>query len=178
MTGAGARLSSKSQLAHWIARRFFARFHLTLILAFAFAVGLLTTKGFLALGLDTMHWRWPLALATAYLAFLLGIRLWLGYVGLGRYIDDTPDLDLPVGDLLDGARATGDRLPTGGSFDLPALAEAGGTLAGAAPVAILLPPWRRGRHLLQAMDCSPVLSCPTWRCRMWMRVSFPSWLWR
>ncbi len=92
------RVKAKQRLAAWLSQHFFVRFHLSLILGFCLAVGLLTTKGFLALGLETMHWRWPLALIAAYLAFLLGVRVWLAYVGIGRYLDDTPGR---VGDVLD-----------------------------------------------------------------------------
>ncbi|MBL8489401.1 MAG: hypothetical protein JNM82_01325 [Rhodocyclaceae bacterium] len=114
----------KRRLAGILGRRFFLRFHISLILAFAFATGLLATRGFLALGLDTLHWRWPLALLLAYGAFLLGLRLWLAYVGLGRYVDDEPDVDLPDlgfsgGDGSGGGLSLGDGslaadLPDGG----------------------------------------------------------------
>lgn len=96
------RVKAKQRLAAWLSQRFFVRFHLSLILGFCLAVGLLTTKGFLALGLETMHWRWPLALLAAYLAFLLGVRVWLAYVGIGRYLDNTPSRMGDVLDLVDG----------------------------------------------------------------------------
>jgi hypothetical protein len=105
MTGeAGA----KARLAGWLSRRFFVRFHFSLILAASFTVGLLTTKGFLALGLETLHWRWPLALLAAYLAFLLCVRLWLSYIGLGRYLGDRDSqLELPDLNLSGGGSSSG-----------------------------------------------------------------------
>lgn len=110
MTGSA---QAKRRLAGWLAKRFFVRFHLSLILGFALAAGLLATKGFLVLGLDTMHWRWPLALMVAYGAFLLGVRLWLGYVGLGRYLGrgDDSSFDLPdPGVSFDGGGSGGSGL--------------------------------------------------------------------
>jgi len=110
---------AKKQLAAYFLKRFFVRFHISLILAFAFTAGLLATKGFLALGLETMHWRWPLALLVAYGAFLLGVRVWLSYVGLGRYLDDDSDIDL--GDVADVAS----NLVPDGSIDLPDISASG-----------------------------------------------------
>ena len=68
---AAIEVKARQKLAVWLSQHFFVRFHLSLILGFAFVAGLLTTKGFLALGMETMHWRWPLALLASYLAFLL-----------------------------------------------------------------------------------------------------------
>lgn len=90
---------AKKHLAAWLAKRFLVRFHFSLILAFGLAAGLLATKGFLALGLDTMHWRWPLALLVAYGAFLVGVRVWLSYIGLGRHLDRRDDVGFDVPDL-------------------------------------------------------------------------------
>lgn len=90
--------SARQRLAGWLKERFFVRFHIALILAFAVAVGLLATRGFFALGLETMHWRWPLALLAAYAAFLLGVRVWLAYIGLGRYLERETDFDADLAD--------------------------------------------------------------------------------
>ncbi|MRR51614.1 MAG: hypothetical protein EG825_11985 [Rhodocyclaceae bacterium] len=114
---------AKKRLAAYFLKRFFVRFHVSLILAFAFAVGLLSTKGFLALGLDTMHWRWPLALLLAYGAFLLGVRAWLSYVGLGRYLDDKDGNDgVGAEDVVD---AVSNLVPDGTSIDLPNISGSG-----------------------------------------------------
>jgi len=107
---------AKARLAGWLSRRFFLRFHFSLILAASFAVGLLATKGFLALGLETLHWRWPLALLAAYLSFLLCVRLWLSYVGLGRYLGDRDSqLELPDLNLSGGGGSSGG----GSAIDVP-----------------------------------------------------------
>lgn len=112
---------AKNRLAAYFLKRFFVRFHISLILAFAFTAGLLATKGFLALGLETMHWRWPLALLVAYGAFLLGVRVWLSYVGLGRYLDDDKDNDIDLGDAADAVS----NLVPDGSIELPDLSGSG-----------------------------------------------------
>ncbi len=110
------RVKAKQRLAAWLGQRFFVRFHLSLILGFSLAVGLLTTKGFLALGLETMHWRWPLALVAAYLAFLLGVRVWLAYVGIGRYLDNGSSRVGDVLDVVDGSGGGGSGSSGGGSL--------------------------------------------------------------
>lgn len=104
---------AKKHLAAWLAKRFLVRFHFSLILGFAVAAGLLATKGFLALGLDTMHWRWPLALLVAYAAFLFGVRLWLGYIGLGRYLDRKDDSGIEIPDLSFSGGGGGSRSGSG-----------------------------------------------------------------
>ena len=98
-TGANREASAKKRLAGWLERHFLVRFHVALILAFSFSVGLLTTRVFFQLGLETMHWRWPLVLLAAYGAFLLALRVWLSYVGLGRYLEDEKSLDIDVPDI-------------------------------------------------------------------------------
>lgn len=122
-------VKAKARLADWLSRRFFVRFHFSLILGIAFGIGLLTTKAFLALGLETMHWRWPIALLASYLGFLLCVRLWLSYVGLGRYLDDGLGRHLDFPDLAisnSGGSSGGSgglslenvlpRIPGGGQF--------------------------------------------------------------
>lgn len=91
--------SARKRLAGWLEKNFLVRFHVMLILLFAFGVGLLTTRGFLQLGLETMHWRWPLALFASYGAFLLALRLWLSYIGLGRYLEREWELDIDIPDV-------------------------------------------------------------------------------
>ncbi|MFZ4538277.1 hypothetical protein [Propionivibrio sp.] len=123
--------TSKKRLAGWLVQRFFVRFHISLILAFAVGVGLLATRGLFSLGLETMHWRWPLAMLAAYAAFLLGVRLWLAYVGLGRYLEREEEPAIDVHDLGfsgsggdsggvpcfgDGSRLVLDEVGGGGSF--------------------------------------------------------------
>jgi hypothetical protein len=104
---------AKTRLAAWLSQHFFVRFHLSLILGFSLAAGVLTTKGFLALGLHTMHWRWPLALLVSYLAFLLGVRVWLAYVGIGRFLDGRGK---GGNDVLDVVGGDGSSSGGGGSF--------------------------------------------------------------
>lgn len=82
---------ARQKLASWLTQKFFVRFHITLILAFSIAVGLLATRFFFHLGLETMHWRWPIALLAAYVAFLAAVRVWLAYIGLGRYLSRDTD---------------------------------------------------------------------------------------
>lgn len=106
---------ARQKLAGWLTEKFFVRFHITLILAFSIAVGLLTTRFFFHLGLETMHWRWPIALLAAYVAFLAAVRMWLAYIGLGRYLSRDADWsDLADGDFSSsGGSSTFDEIATG-----------------------------------------------------------------
>lgn len=153
MSAADTEASGKRRLAGVLAKRFFLRFHLSLILGFSFAVGLLTTKLLLLLGLEALLVRWPLAVLAAYAGFLLGIRVWLAYVGLGRHLGrngkdssfDLPDLNFSGGGGCDNAAGSGFSLPevpagSGGSFggggasgDFAVLDAGGGGVADALP---------------------------------------------
>lgn len=91
--------AGKRKLAGLLAHRFFLRFHLSLILGFSFVVGLLATKGLLLFGLESLLLRWPLAVFAAYGGFLLGIRIWLAYIGLGRHLGDEDEESVADGAL-------------------------------------------------------------------------------
>lgn len=94
----------KQGILRSLTRRFFLRFHVAILLLWAFCVGLLTARLMLALGADSMLVRYPVAVLAAYCAFLIGVRVWLAYVDLGRHIRrrgesdatlDLPNIDLP-----------------------------------------------------------------------------------
>jgi hypothetical protein len=89
-----------------VVRQYFVRFHMSLILAATTATALIASKLMLMAGLGMVLWRYPLALAAAYLAFLGLTRLWVSYVLMGKpgrgllgVLDqislDVPDLSLP-----------------------------------------------------------------------------------
>ncbi len=73
--------SSAEDLQRKIRARFAVRVHVALILAACFAVGLAVTKLLLIAGVHAMWLRYAVALAAAYAAFLLGVRIWLHYAG-------------------------------------------------------------------------------------------------
>lgn len=90
----------KKRLLRDLSRRFLLQFHTAILIAWTFCVGLLTTKLLWWLELDAMWLRYTLAILVAYAAFLLGVRVWLAYIGLGRHVrrrdpDDVPRVDLP-----------------------------------------------------------------------------------
>lgn len=131
--------AGKRRLAGLLATRFLVRFHLTLILGFSFAVGLLATKLMLLSGLDSPLWRWPLAVLAAYGGFLLGVRVWLAYVGLGRHLGNGDDsgadggADGGLGDLpgvdFSGSGGGGSRGVLDAVGELP-LGRGGGNFGG------------------------------------------------
>ncbi len=125
--------AEKRRLAGLLAKRFFVRFHLSLILLFSFAAGLLTTRVLLALGVETLLWRWPLAAFGAYAGFFLGVRLWLTWIGLGRVLDRDDGADVSdAGDILDfvpsgnGSSGGGLSLPDAPVPEVPAGGFGGG----------------------------------------------------
>lgn len=88
-------------------KRFFLRFHMSLILGATTATGLLSTKGLLSLGVDNVVIRYPLTVLIAYLAFFLFIKIWLWYVTTENAgsqtvnnldaVDVIPDAGIPFG---------------------------------------------------------------------------------
>jgi hypothetical protein len=61
--------------------KFYLRFHIALLILWSFCVGALTTKLLLLLGIHSMAVRYAVSLLVSYLAFFVGVRLWLAYVG-------------------------------------------------------------------------------------------------
>jgi hypothetical protein len=69
------------QFAHKLAHDYFCRFHMSVILAAVIASGVLASKGLMEMGVP-LGYRYPLAVATSYLVFLLLIRVWIWYVSV------------------------------------------------------------------------------------------------
>ena len=76
-----AATTSADALRRAIVARHAVRVHVALILAVCFGVGLAVTKLLLMAGIHAMWLRYAVALAVAYGAFLLGVRIWLRYAG-------------------------------------------------------------------------------------------------
>lgn len=112
----------KRGLLRSLTRRFFLRFHVTLIVVWTFCWGFATSKLYLMLGSESMALRYGVALVIAYLMFLLAVRLWLQYTGYGRYLrNDDNAGDLPVDQLPGPGRSSRTRdehdiHPGGGDF--------------------------------------------------------------
>jgi hypothetical protein len=117
----------RQHVAQRLRSHFSLRFHSTLLMILTFSVGLLTTKGLLALGMHSMFWRYTIALVVAYGVFLLGVRLWLAYVGIGSRGPRRDSSNSGL-DGLDGL-VTGGRSSSGGSVD-GAFSGGGGTYSG------------------------------------------------
>lgn len=82
----------KLSLRRHIAKRFFVRFHMSLILAAVIASGVGASKLLMELGLGEVRVRYPIAVLASYLVFLLLVRIWIWYVTPGR-LRLSPDLD-------------------------------------------------------------------------------------
>jgi hypothetical protein len=108
----------RAVIAKALHSRFALRFHTSILMLWMFCAGLLTTKGLFALGMQSMFWRYTLAIVVAYGAFLLGVRIWLAYVGAGG------------GTGHSRRAATRD---TGSSLDFPDVLTSGRSSSGGAP---------------------------------------------
>ena len=110
----------RDRLISWQQHRLFMpRFQMILILSLTGSVGFLASFLLLHIGVDQMWMRYPLAILSAYVAFLLLLRLWLAlYLSSGT-------LDLGV--KLDSPAQSNSVLNEG--FDLPADVGSGSTSA-------------------------------------------------
>jgi hypothetical protein len=105
--------TGRAAVAAMLHSRFALRFHTSILLLWMFSAGLLTSKALFALGVHSLFLRYTIAIVVAYGAFLLGVRIWLAYVG-ARGIGT-------------GARRQVNDRSTDGSIDLPDFAPRGGT---------------------------------------------------
>lgn len=111
-----------------LVERFWTRFHMSLILVSCALAAMLANWALRAAGVDAMLVRYPIAVAVSYLVFLLGVWIWLRYVGIhpkeeegdphGNSVLDAADLpDIPVGRGGGGSGSAGGFGGKGGSFD-------------------------------------------------------------
>lgn len=104
--------------------------HAFILLAWCSLVGYGVAKLLFIAGLESMGVRYAVSVACAYAAFLVGVRVWLSYVGFGEYMDDEPDDASLVTDALDAAVYTdgmGNTVRTAGT---PVFKGGGGTYDG------------------------------------------------
>lgn len=120
-------------------RRHSLRFHMSLILLATVCAGFLATRIMLALDLDNVMIRYPLAVIFAYGVFFTAVKLWLKYIATTpathKVHDNSPDLldvlpDMPisggnfnVGEVFHGGGGEFSGAGASGSFDV--LAESG-----------------------------------------------------
>jgi len=87
------------------------RFHMSLILVATVCSGFLATRIMLALHLENVLLRYPLAVVFAYLVFFVSVKLWLKYISpvpaQQKIHDNSPDLgdvlpDMPISFPSDG----------------------------------------------------------------------------
>jgi hypothetical protein len=129
----------RARLRRQLLRRFFVRWHMSLILGGVVLAGVATSKLLLLLGIGSIGIRWVVAVVVSYLAFFVLVRLWVAYAapGVKRRRGDL-DVDLPIdglagspggGPSLAPLRAGGGRFGGGGasaSFEGDAAPSAGG----------------------------------------------------
>lgn len=119
---------NRQRFANALKKRFSLRFHMTLILLATSIVGVLISKGMLAMGLDNVAIRYPVTVLVAYGVFFAAIKIWLLMVTDASTVNsrdtvlnglDSLDILLPSGDsgevtfsgaggAFDGGGASGD----------------------------------------------------------------------
>jgi hypothetical protein len=105
-------------------RRYSLRFHMSLILFATICSGFLATRIMLALNLDNVLVRYPLAVIFAYFIFFISVKLWLKYVASSpthKVHDNSPELldvlpDMPISGPSGGSFYVGDVFHGGGEF--------------------------------------------------------------
>lgn len=81
-------------------RRHSLRFHMSLILLATVCSGFLATRTMLALHLENVLLRYPLAVLFAYLIFFVSVKLWLKYIASTPTKQNVHNNSLDAGDLL------------------------------------------------------------------------------
>ena len=79
-------------------KRYFVRWHMSLILMATVASGLLIDKALLHMGFDAMGWRYAVSVLAAYGFFFLAVRMWIWYAAGVAVTISLPDLN-GTGDL-------------------------------------------------------------------------------
>lgn len=91
-----------------ILKRYFVRFHMSMILAATVGAGVLGDRLLLAAGLHSMAWRYGLSVLVAYGVFFVVVRLWIWYAtGLAPSLPEEglDAVDIPLG----GGRSGGSK---------------------------------------------------------------------
>lgn len=106
-----ALVARREALERSLAGRFWLRFHASVMVSGTFATGFLANAAMLALPVNSVWLRWPLAVLAGYGAFFVLVRLWLAYVGIKPLFGPARGLDERRDDRGGG---WGVDLPTGG----------------------------------------------------------------
>lgn len=110
--------NSRHGLISWQKHQLFMpRFQMSLILLFTGFVGFLSSFLFLHCGVNQMWLRYPLAILSAYVAFLLLLRLWLAFHRSQSNLDFDVHFDLPIGSNSGGTPTSSADFSFGGGGD-------------------------------------------------------------
>jgi len=112
--------TKKRRVKKYLARNFFIRFHMSIMLIATILVGLISTKLLLAFNVDDVRIRYPLVVLASYLAFILFIRIWLYYIKYrDKILENTLDIfDIPINSTSNNSTVTLEQCmePGGGEF--------------------------------------------------------------
>ena len=81
-------------------KRHYLRFHMSLILIATVCSGFLATRIMLALHLDNVLLRYPLAVLFAYFIFFIAVKIWLKYIAPSPPTQKANNNSLDLGDVL------------------------------------------------------------------------------
>jgi hypothetical protein len=98
------RAALKRRLTERIRRSYFVRFHMVLILSATVISGVICSKLLSLLGVTRMPIRYGIAIILSYLLFFLFVKLWLLYIGVGRFARSKKDKS--------GGSSWGDLIPS------------------------------------------------------------------
>lgn len=96
------------QFKREFARKYFVRFHMSLIVAGTIGGGVLTSRLLLGAGMGSVMLRYALDVAASYLVFLLLVKIWLWYVHSGgdaEGVDAVDELTHFAGNSSGGSRS-------------------------------------------------------------------------
>ena len=99
----------QGQYKKQLARKYFVRFHMSLIVAGTVGGGVLISRLLWKAGMGSVMLRYALDVAAAYLMFLLLVKLWLWYVHSGEV--SAPDIDVGLEDAFDAVDMVVDASP-------------------------------------------------------------------
>ncbi|MBS1825520.1 MAG: hypothetical protein JST93_09385 [Acidobacteria bacterium] len=98
--------AKQGQYKKQIARKYFVRVHMSLIVAGTVGGGVLMSRLLWKAGMGSVMLRYALDVAGAYLMFLILVKLWLWYVHSGEV--STPGIDFDPEDVIDGVDMVAD----------------------------------------------------------------------
>jgi hypothetical protein len=114
---------ARNVIASQLKEQHFLRMHALALFAWTFGAGYLVSRLALGAGMTSLPTRYALTCMSGYLAFLLGVRIWLWHVGA---TDELSQRELGAGDVVNALDAASDLA----SLSADAISGAGDAVGG------------------------------------------------